>query len=63
MSYSYTSEADRLEILFAHGDITLDEIIEKAVSAIVENSILELSFHDGSETRFPVVSYDSRLAA
>ena len=61
--YTSTTEADRLDLLFAHGDITLDEIIERAVSVIVENSIMELSFYDGSETRFPVVSYDNRLAA
>ena len=62
-TYTLTTEADRLDVLLAHGDINLDEIIERAVSVIVEHSIMELTFVDGSETRYPVVSYDSRYAA
>ena len=61
--YTSTTEADRLEALFAHADIDLDAIIERAISVLVENSIMELDFHDGSQIRIPVVSYDSRYAA
>ena len=48
-----TPEADRLQTLFEHGDIDLDEVVSRAVSAIVEHSILWLSFSDGSEWPIP----------
>lgn len=51
--YTSTTEADRLSALFEHGDIDLDEVIRRAVANLVENHILWLSFHDGSEWPIP----------
>lgn len=48
-----TPEADRLLALFEHGDIDLDEVVARAVSAVIEHSILWLSFSDGSEWPIP----------
>ena len=53
MSYTSSTEAERLQSLFEHHDLNLDEIIRHAVSSVIENSILWLSFSDGSEWPIP----------
>ena len=52
-AYTVTTEAERLQSLFEHSDIDLDEVVHRAVSSIIENSILWLSFSDGSEWPIP----------
>ena len=51
--YTSTTEADRLQLMFEHGELSLDEIVAEAVSDIIENSLRFLSFHDGSEWVIP----------
>lgn len=53
MLYEYTTEADRLQALFEHGDIDLDEVVARAVSDLIEHSLRYLSFVDGSEWVLP----------
>lgn len=53
MLYEYTTEADRLQALFEHGDITLDDIVERAVSDVIEHWLRTLSFTDGSDLILP----------
>lgn len=62
-TYTSTTEADRMSILLERAEINLDSIVEQAVSVVIQNHLMELGFHDGSEMIIPVVSFDSRYAA
>ena len=53
MSYASSTEAERMQYLFERHDLDLDEVIRRSISAVIENSILWLSFSDGSEWPIP----------
>ena len=52
-AYTSTTEAERLSVMFERGEISLDNIVEEAVSDIIEHALRTLSFVDGSDLILP----------